>query len=58
MTAKSSENVPETHNAHVSIMVCLKFDQAILIYTCCQKLMKSMGSNGRFSLLFMVKVMV
>lgn len=52
MTAKSSENVPETHNAHVCIMVCLKFDQPILIYTCCQKLMKSMGSDG------MVKVMV
>jgi hypothetical protein len=39
---------------------CSKFlaDCYILIYTHCWELMKSVGTNGSLSLLFMMKVMV
>jgi hypothetical protein len=42
------------------IMVCQKFvaDYYLLIYTHCQELMKSAGSHGSVSLLFVMKVMV
>jgi hypothetical protein len=42
------------------VMVCSDFGQIVICFICthCQELMKSVGSHGNLSMLFMMKVMV